>query len=444
MTVKKPRKRLRTDRLTTLWMIVAIVIEPAVIMWPGAFAQPLWASIHVVTIGIILTSIHQWSWHFAQGLLHLPPESSRARAWREGRVILIHVGLIVALIGMRMASYHTASAGAVIIFVAVVGHAIALVHALSSPFGAQFSATMRYPLCGLVFLCCGIAVAIALLSAMFIAKADDPLAQARDSLALAHLSFNVWGFAGLTISGVLVTLGPTVLRARADRRALPYAKAGLLPLALDVVLIAVANGFGYFMLAAIAELVWVGLVIVIVGIPIASAARRVRRIEMPAVSMLVGLLWLVGSACASAWLTGTATTAGELRGDLIVVYAFAAAGGVVQLIVGAMEFLMPMVIGGGPGPLKTGMGAMNAYAPARLAARHVALVLALVAGPGPWRIALAVCVALTYVAQIAAFIVTGKRQGRARLDVLRSQAFAGEPLDLDLLSVKRRGKEHMS
>ena len=77
----------RTDRLTTAWMLVAVVVMAVGLGLRGALPQPLWTMVHVVTLGVLSNAILQWSWYFARALLHLPPGDRRS-----GRDLsLIHI-----------------------------------------------------------------------------------------------------------------------------------------------------------------------------------------------------------------------------------------------------------------------------------------------------------------------------------------------------------------
>ncbi|MBD3689407.1 hypothetical protein H8R18_07705 [Nanchangia anserum] len=407
------RRRLRIDRLTTVWMIVAIVVEPVVILFPSAFSQPLWTGVHVVTLGVVLTSILQWSWHFAQGLLHLPPQTSRARGWRSARVLLVHSGLVVILVAMSLASWGGALVGVVAVLVAIIGHAIAIFHALRTPFAATFTPTMRYPLAGLGCFAAGISLAPFMLAAMWWPNAPDGLVRARDGLTLAHVVLNVFGGVGLTIAGVLVTLGPTVLRQRAHPRALAWARRALGPAVACIVVAAGAVATSHHRLAAGAEFAW-GLVLALaIGAPVAAVASRSRRREIAPATMGCALAWLAVAFLGVVWATWRHADPAAVRGACLVFYVVGAVGGCVQLICGALEYLMPMTVGGGPRPLKVGLAQMGAYGGARLAARNTALLLAVVM-PGPARIACIAIVALTYVWEIATFIRAARAQATAR------------------------------
>ena len=63
----------RTDRLTTVWLCLAVLAAGATTVFRTALPQPLWTTIHLVTLGVLTNGILQWSWYFARALLRLPP-----------------------------------------------------------------------------------------------------------------------------------------------------------------------------------------------------------------------------------------------------------------------------------------------------------------------------------------------------------------------------------
>ena len=71
----------RTDRLTTVWLCLAVLAAGATTVFRTALPQPLWTTIHLVTLGVLTNGILQWSWYFARALLRLTP-SAPAAAWR--------------------------------------------------------------------------------------------------------------------------------------------------------------------------------------------------------------------------------------------------------------------------------------------------------------------------------------------------------------------------
>jgi nitrite reductase (NO-forming) len=161
---------------------------------------------------------------------------------------------------------------------------------------------------------------------------------------LMHMAFNLFGWAGMTIVGTAITLLPAVLRTRAVyERSLAWAPwtmfGGLLVLAtglsLNLVLLAAAGGV--LLVAGLAPFVRVA----------ARIATGKRRFPVPVAAwhLMAAIGWLALVALAQIGLLVT----GNL-GAVSDLWLVGLAGGtVVQAILGAWSFLLPMdrQVGGG-------------------------------------------------------------------------------------------------
>ena len=59
----------------------------------GVLPQPLWTSVHVVTLGVLTSSVLQWSWYFARALLHLQATDTRSGRDATLRMLAFHASL---------------------------------------------------------------------------------------------------------------------------------------------------------------------------------------------------------------------------------------------------------------------------------------------------------------------------------------------------------------
>ena len=92
------------------------------------------------------------------------------------------------------------------------------------------------------------------------------------------------------------------------------------------------------------------------------------------------------------------------------------AGGLAQVFAGAMTYLMPVVVGGGPEAARTGMRVLETGGVLRATVRNAALLLVTLAGAGEqglgalwWALVLA-----CYAVDVVAFALAGVAQVRAR------------------------------
>jgi len=87
-----------------------------------------------------------------------------------------------------------------------------------------------------------------------------------------------------------------------------------------------------------------------------------------------------------------------------------------QIFVGALTYLLPVVIGGGPTTVRIGIATLETASATRLSARTVALVLlAVTTGIGAdARWAWWIAVAVTFAADMTFMAIAGARQAKAR------------------------------
>ena len=116
----------------------------------------------------------------------------------------------------------------------------------------------------------------------------------------------------------------------------------------------------------------------------------------------------------------TRATATGLRSAFLAWMPILGAAGLGQLFVGALTYLMPVVIGGGPSAVRVGVSVLEAAAPIREAARNAAALFALavasLGGTSAERLTIAAWVVLlaTYVVDIVLMARCGVAQARAK------------------------------
>ena len=105
------------------------------------------------------------------------------------------------------------------------------------------------------------------------------------------------------------------------------------------------------------------------------------------------------------------------------------AGGFAQLFVGALSYLMPVVIGGGPSVVRIGIAILDWQFALRVALRNGALFLQVVlfcaaasTAVTTLRYALWLVVITTFVIDIVMFARAGKNQARARRERIKEMS----------------------
>jgi nitrite reductase (NO-forming) len=134
--------------------------------------------------------------------------------------------------------------------------------------------------------------------------------------------------------------------------------------------------------------------------------------------MAAGIIWSVVMLIAVALRALFATDISALRAANLPMLPLLGGGGLAQIFIAALTYLMPVVIGGGPAVMREGMQALETAWPVRFAIRNTALLLLSLAGftSGTgllqrvwWALVLA-----TYIVDIVLFAVAGIRQSRSK------------------------------
>lgn len=419
-----PARRPRTDRVTTAWMIAALILAVLSAVTRGVVPQTWWTAIHLVTLGVLTNGILQWSWYFSRSLLRLPRDSRVAGRDQVTRQLAFNVFLTALVASMWLSSLPGVLIATTGIGIVLAWHGIALLLALRTKMGSRFAVVIRYYVVAAAALVVGCVLAGLIVTTMFAAEIPDWLVRAREDLTLAHSLINFLGWIGLSIAGTLVTLGPTILRVRMDPgavrkavSALPLLTFALIGLTATAV-IGQSFGVGIFLLIYVAGIVWA------VGVPLAASATRMKRIEYPGMSMLagVGVVMLGLIAICVALLAGATQIPDVLIGVV-------GAGGVLSIFMGALSYLMPVVIGGGPASVKVGIAILERGGVFRLTLRYAALVLAALAVPPAVGTGLSwwwLVVAATYGADIVAMAFSGVLQARAKRAAAKETTQKGE------------------
>jgi len=199
----------------------------------------------------------------------------------------------------------------------------------------------------------------------------------------AHMTLNLLGFASLTVVGTLVTLLPTALRVRMPRwkgwAALMLFAGGLLlqlvGWGLTSTPVLAAGGVAYA--AGALGLVW--LVISVLRI------ERKWKVPLAAMHMMAAVAWFVSGSLALAWaLVHGPEGFDAFRSNFLIAFV---GGWLVQVLLGAWAYLLPMARPGHPESRRRALSAFEMAAPVQLALLNVGLVLMAVraagwAGPG--------------------------------------------------------------
>ena len=413
--------RQRSDTLTSIWMIIAVAMALVTLVVKNRMPQPLWTIIHLVTLGVLSNGIFQWSWFFARSLARLSADDPRARRHNTIRILIFNACFLLLFVSMWLGWMVGTMIAATGIAAVAAWHGAEMLSVLRERLASRFVIVVRYYVCSASFFVLAALLASFVSATMFSPSIPEALVAMRDRLTLAHALSGVAGWVGLTIGGTVITLGPTILRTRMSPDAVRGGVRVLLPWCLSL-LLAIAGA-----LLGVMPLVGAGILAVgtcaIVGIvcPYAKVLRNKGPREYSAWSFLLGLLWISVGVCALGVASLFVSTPSQLRALTLMWIPIIGIAGFAQLFQGALSYLMPVVIGGGPSVVRIGIAIIDWQYSLRLGLRNGALILELflfftsesssvqVLRTAGWLLVIA-----TFVIDVVIYAKTGVTQAQAR------------------------------
>lgn len=322
------------NSLIGLWLVAAAVVVVIHRFVPAGG----WLMLHLLLLGAVSTAILVWSQHFADTLLRRTARGGRA--FHGARLLAHTVGAGFVVAGMVSGIWPLVLTGGTLVAANGLVHAASLVVQGRGGLPARFAPLVRY----YVLACIALAVGVTL--GVILARAALP-AELHDRFVVAHLGANLLGWVGLTVIGTVILLWPTVLHTRVTEATDAAAKRAL-PLLVVGVLLFIAGS-----LAGLTLVVGFGLVAYLVGFGLVVAEGiRHGRTAPPTTyagwSIAAAVGWFAACSIALGVIVVAAPNwAGAVDGLGWLVPPFAVGFGA-QILVGALSYLLPVVLGGGP------------------------------------------------------------------------------------------------
>ncbi len=331
--------------------------------------------IHLLLLGAVTHSILVWSAHFTDAFLHCAPREVDQRL-RTARLLVLNLGVLAVVTGVPAHWWPLTVAGALSVGAAVTWHGGERLVQARRALPSRFRATVRYYVAAATCLPLGATLGTLL--------ARDPADPWHGRLILAHAVLNVLGWMGLTVVGTLVTLWPTMLRTRIPD-GYEAATRTALPLLLAAVLLAATSSVAGWRLGTA-----LGLATYLLGLGgvlrgFLAAARSKRPQSYPTWAVLAAVSWLVagvGALLAAVLSSPTWTAVGD-RFDTVTPLLAAGFGG--QVLLGATSYLVPVVLGGGPTPVRAANAVLARAGALRIVLVNGGLLVSLLPVTGPVR-----------------------------------------------------------
>lgn len=396
----RPVERARWHRRAALFpvaylaaLVLVGLVHPVLPTWR-------WTAIHLLLLGAVTNAIVVWSAHFTAAVLRAPvPTPRRAEATR---LTLLNVGIVAVLVSGGVGRPWLGVAGAAAVFTAVTAHLAWLAVRLRTALASRFAVTVRYYLAAASALLVGIPVGAWML------VTDEA---GRSRLLLFHAHINLLGWVTLTVLGTLLTFWPTVLRTRmaehatkAATTALPVALAGLGLLGVGLLT--------WWPLVASGGLVVFTAAVLIALRPAVSAATGKPPASFAAWSIAAATGWLLAALALDTGilLTASGPRAAAERFGIVLVPLLA--GFAAQVLIGALTYLLSMVLGGGPQQQRWRGELLDRHAAQRVTMANAALLVFVLPTPPYVRIttSLLILVALgQFLVPAARVLLTNRR-----------------------------------
>jgi nitrite reductase (NO-forming) len=336
-TGQGPRRawHLRANGVVLLYVALAVV---ALTLQSTSLPMPRWLAVHLLLLGAATNAIVTWTEHFAVALLRSP---APPRAVSAARLVGLNVSVVGVLVGVAGDLPVLTMAAATLLAVVVLVHLGALVRISRHALMSRFAGTIAF------YVAAGAALVAGIVLGTIVAT-DDGLAHAtHQQLHAAHVHANVLGWIGLTVLGTLFTLWPTVLRTRMADDVMRTAKI-CLGLVFPGVTLAVVGLAADVRAAALGGLVLYGAGVVVSLQPFLVTWRRKSPREAASWSMAAATGWLLVGVVTDVVLLASAPDLTTYLRHLDAFVPAFAVGFVLQMLIGALMYLLPVVLGGGP------------------------------------------------------------------------------------------------
>lgn len=382
-----------------------------------------WLMVHIITLGLITNSILIWSQHFTEALMKIKiPDEHRGTQVR--RIFILNAGILVLMIGMVgqlsvPGLYAATVVGALIVGSMVAWHGIYLLKQVRQALPSRFGVTIRFYIVAALLLPLGAAfggmIAYPNLSGTL-----------HSQFLLAHEVVNVLGFVGITAVGTLVTFWPTMLRTKMVDKALTHSLRALYLMCGGLALTVVGAILGMRPLAAAGLVVYLVALLIVAWVMVRTL-RTKRPNEYPPMSVGMGFLWLIIGVATTAYMVATIPFA---QLDVRAVTPIFVVGFLLQLLLGAMSYLLPQRMGGGPAVVRASNKEFSRFAAARVTAVNLALLIFMMPSSmvgQSIKIAVAIVGALALMAFIPLMVRGVKASVNTRKEMMAARARGEKP-----------------
>ncbi|TQL04276.1 multicopper oxidase domain-containing protein [Cellulomonas sp. SLBN-39] len=377
--MNRASRHLRANALVLAWLVAAA----AATLVHRALPEPGWLLVHLPLLGAVSTAVLVWSQHFADTLLR-HPAPPRALAVR---LALHTAGALAVVVGHLTGRPAVLVAGALAVAAAAAAQVVGIRRQRRGALPSRFGHLVRAYVAAGALLVPGVACGVAMAAA-----GPGPEAYAR--WYVAHVVLTLLGWVGVTVAGTLVVLWPTILHARIDDVAERTAVLSLRVLVVGVLVAAAGPALG------VRAVTWAGLGVVLVGVGLVGRvlvrqARTAPPVTFAAGSVGAAVVWWGASVLALGVVVASGPTWQALVPRLTALAPATVAGFAAQVLGGALAYLLPVVLGGGPAVARAVAAELDRAAVVRVVLLNGALAVFVLPAPSLVRVAASVLALVT-------------------------------------------------
>lgn len=329
----------------------------------GPDHAPGWLLVHLFLLGAATNAIVTWTAHFAATLLQQPPLGPR---FAIARLVALNTAIPAVLVGVHEEWTAVTVAGAGLLTAVVAVHGLLLWRTVHAGRERRLAATVRFywvaALALLLGVACGTAMEIGVPARWY------------PRVYAVHLHLNLLGWVTLTVLGTEFSLWPMALRTRmvgglerAARRCLPGCAAGLT--------LVVAGLMTASRPVTLAGLVLYLAAIVVFLDPFVRTALHRRPGSAATWMMAASTCWLLIALGADVVAVLRSSGPPGLADEFRALVPWFLTGFVVQVLLGAMTYLLPVVLGGGPAVGRRTSRVLCTWGPLRVVVLNAGVLL---------------------------------------------------------------------
>lgn len=399
-----------TGMLVPAWLVLALLAVPL----NGILPVAPWLMLHLLLLGAVSTAILVWSQHFADTLLRRSAIGGRRSL---GMRLTAHtVGAVTVVTGMVGGWWPVVLIGGILVGANGLAHAAILFGQSRGSLPARFAPLVRY------YIAAGVALAVGVTLGVLMARPDS-VGEVHERLFIAHIGMNVLGWIGLTVIGTVALLWPTVLHTQAPQTVKASSRGTISLLLAGLVVLGLGCLFDLRPVVALGVFVYLlGLARVLVEV--AGLARRAPAVSYAGWTIAAALAWFALCTLGFGLVVVSAPSWRAAADRLELLVPFIAVGFAAQILLGALSYLLPVVLGGGPRALKATAGELDRAGLLRVIVINVGILLYLLPLP---QVVRGVLVAVV-LAAITSFLPLMGRAMKANRRVRRLDAVPPGPM----------------